>query len=321
MSSEEAIQEKNAGNEAYKKRDFNLAHQHYDRAIELDPTNITFYNNKAAAFFEEGKYDSCIELCTRAVDVAREHRADFQLVAKAYARIANAYLKKDDKKQALFYFAKSLSEHRDNEVVKKHKQLEKELAEEERKAYIDPAKSDEEKAKGNEHFQKGNYPTAIRHYSEALKRNPDNHVLYANRAACFLKLMEFQRAVDDCEQCIKKEPTFVKAYLRKGAALQAMHEYGRAQKAYEDVLMIDPSNHEAMEGLRACAVNNDPSSEKSREEALKDPEVQDILRDPSMRLLLEQMSADPNAAREHLKNPDIMQKLMKLKAAGIIGFK
>ncbi|KAI6200025.1 Stress-induced-phosphoprotein 1 [Aphelenchoides besseyi] len=319
--SDEAIAEKNLGNEAYKKRDFATAHQHYDKAIELDATNITFYNNKAACFFEEGKFDECIELCEKAVEIAREHRADFTLVAKAYARIANAYLKKDDKKQALFYFGKSLSEHRDNEIVKKHKQLEKELADAERAAYINPELSEEEKAKGNDAFKKGDYPLAMKHYTEAIKRNPDNHVLYANRAACLIKLLEFQRAIDDCDTCIKKEPTFVKAYLRKGAALQAMHEYGRAQKAYEEVMMIDPSNAEAIEGIRACSKNNDPTSEKSKEQALQDPAVQEILRDPSMRLLLEQMSQNPQAAQEHMRDPAIFRKIMTLKDAGIIGFK
>ncbi len=37
-----------------------------------------------------------------------------------------------------------------------------------------------------------------------------------------------------------------------------------------------------------------------------------------MRLILEQMSQDPSAAREHLKNPDIKTKLEKLIEAGIV---
>lgn len=316
-----ATKEKDLGNEAYKAKNFKVAHEHYNKAIVLDPTNITFYTNKAACHYEEEEYDECIELCKKAVDIAREHQADFKLVAKAYARIGNAYMKKDDKKEAHFWLGKSLSEHRDNEIVKKHKQLEKEMHETERLSYIDPEQADREKTSGNEAFQKGDYPTAIKHYTEAIKRNPDNHVLFSNRAACFTKLMEFQRAVDDCETCIKKEPTFAKAYLRKGAALMAMHEYGRAQKAYEDVLMMDPSNREALDGLSACSRESNPNSEKGREQAMQDPEVQEILRDPSMRMILEQMSQDPGAAREHIKNPDIMMKLMKLKDAGIIGFK
>ncbi|VDK65924.1 unnamed protein product [Cylicostephanus goldi] len=47
---EEAVAEKNLGNTAYKQKNFAEAHKHYDKAIELDPTNITFYTNKAVLF-------------------------------------------------------------------------------------------------------------------------------------------------------------------------------------------------------------------------------------------------------------------------------
>lgn len=46
----QALKEKELGNEAYKKREFAEAAKHYDKAIELDPTNIIFYNNKAGLF-------------------------------------------------------------------------------------------------------------------------------------------------------------------------------------------------------------------------------------------------------------------------------
>jgi stress-induced-phosphoprotein 1 len=46
-----ALNEKDLGNEAYKKKDFALAHKHYDKAIELDPYNIAFHTNKAGTLF------------------------------------------------------------------------------------------------------------------------------------------------------------------------------------------------------------------------------------------------------------------------------
>lgn len=313
-----ALKEKTLGNEAYSKREFGKAHEHYDKAIELDGTNITFYTNKSAVYFEEGRYDDCIALCLKAVDVGREHRADYALIAKAYARIATSYMKQNKLKEALQFYEKSLSEHRDPEVVKKHKEVEKAFKEEQRVAYINPEISEEEKNKGNELFKKGDYPGAMRHYNEAIKRNPKNPVIYSNRAACYTKLMEFQRAVEDCETCIKMDPKFVKAYIRKGAALTAMREYSRAQRAYEEALSLDSHNAEAMEGLKNCFTSNDEDPEKAREKALQDPEIQEILRDPGMRILLQQMSENPDAAREHLQNPEIYSKLMKLRAAGIV---
>ena len=46
-----ALSEKELGNQAYKKRDFENALVHYDKAYELDDTNITFLTNKAGKFF------------------------------------------------------------------------------------------------------------------------------------------------------------------------------------------------------------------------------------------------------------------------------
>lgn len=43
----QALEEKEKGNAAYKKKDFEVALGHYSAAIELDPTNITFRNNRA----------------------------------------------------------------------------------------------------------------------------------------------------------------------------------------------------------------------------------------------------------------------------------
>lgn len=48
----------------------------------------------------------------------------------------------------------------------------------------------------------------------------------------------------------------MKGYIRKGAALWAMHEWSRAHRAYEDALAIDPSSAEAQEGLRQLDVNH-----------------------------------------------------------------
>lgn len=89
-----ALQEKDQGNEYYKKKDFDNALKHYQKAMEHDPTDITFYTNMAAVYFEQKEYEKCIKECEKAIEIGRENRADFKLIAKAFTRIG----------ELIFYF-------------------------------------------------------------------------------------------------------------------------------------------------------------------------------------------------------------------------
>lgn len=82
-----AYQEKDLGNEAYKKKDFESAIKHYQKAAEHDPTDITFYTNMAAVYFEQKEYEKCIKECEKGIEIGRQNRADFKLIAKAFTRI------------------------------------------------------------------------------------------------------------------------------------------------------------------------------------------------------------------------------------------
>ncbi|XP_045447472.1 stress-induced-phosphoprotein 1 [Melitaea cinxia] len=313
-----ALQEKDLGNEYYKKKDFENALVHYNKAIESDPTDITFYTNMAAVYFEQKDYEMCIKECEKAIEIGRENRADFKLIAKAFTRIGNAYKKMEQWKLAKTYYEKSMSEHRTPEIKTLLSEVEKKIIEEEKKAYVDPVKAEQEKELGNEFFKKGDYSTAMKHYSEAIKRNPDDPKLYSNRAACYTKLAAFDLGLKDCEQCCKLDPKFIKGWIRKGKILQGMQQPAKALNAYQKALELDPSNAEALEGYRACSTQLNSNPEEVRKRAMADPEVQSILRDPAMRCILEQMQQDPQALQDHLRNPDIAAKIQKLLESGLI---
>lgn len=314
----QARKEKEQGNEAYKKREFDKALQHYNKAVELDPTDMTYLTNIAAVYFEQKDYKKCIEQCEKAIEAGRENRADFKVIAKAFARIGNAYRRLEDWRMAKTYYEKSMSEHRTPEVKTVLSELEKKIKEEERRAYIDPEKAEEAKEKGNDYFKKGDYAEAVKHYTEAIQRNPDDPKYYSNRAACYTKLAAFDLGLKDCEECVKLDPKFIKGWIRKGKILQGMQQQSKAIAVYQKALELDPSNAEALDGYRQCSVAVNANPEEVRKRAMGDPEVQAILRDPAMRLILEQMQNDPKALQDHLKNPDIAAKIQKLLDSGLI---
>lgn len=54
-SKAQALKEKELGNAAYKKKDFDTAIQHYTKAMELDDEDISYIMNRAATYLEMGK--------------------------------------------------------------------------------------------------------------------------------------------------------------------------------------------------------------------------------------------------------------------------
>ena len=316
--SAEAQKMKQEGNDAYKKKDFSTALSKYGKAVDLDPNEITYYLNTAAVHFEMKNYTECVSTCNKAIDVGRENRADFKHIAKALARMGNAYRKSGDLKNAKMAYEKALTEHRTPDYKLCLSEIEVELRKAEELAYVNPEIAEEEKLKGNNFFKSGDFSNAVKTYTEAIRRNPTDPKIYSNRAACFTKLMSFDLAIKDCDKCIELEPNFVKAYLRKAKAHQALSQASKAMNAYEKALEIDPNCSEAIDGYKACSISNNSNPEEVRKQAMNDPEVQKILNDPAMRMILEQMQSDPQAIQEHLKNPKIAENFMKLREAGLI---
>jgi len=322
----QALQEKDLGNEAYKKKDFEAAITHYKKAIEFDPDNMTFFTNLAAVYFEQSKYEECIQTCSEAIEVGRRVFADYKLISRAFHRKANAYMKLGKYNEAIEAYNHALTEHRNPEslnALRKAEQLKKEYDE---KSYINPEISQQEKEKGNDCFRNAQYPDAIKHYTEAIRRNPKDHVLHSNRAACYMKLGEFSMAIKDCDQCLELNPNFVKAFTRKGHCQFFMKQYHKCLETYEQGLKVEPENEELNEGLRRTmdAINkrqNEGDDKEAMAAAANDPEIQRILDDPLMKRALSELTTNPAALQGYLKDPAVMKNIQKLIAAGILKVK
>ncbi|OAY59965.1 hsp70-Hsp90 organizing protein 3 [Manihot esculenta] len=327
----QAVKEKELGNEAYKKKDFETAIAHYTKAMELDDEDISYLTNRAAVYLEMSKFEECIKDCDKAVERGRELRSDFKMIARALTRKGTALVKmakcSKDYDIAIETFQKALTEHRNPDTLKKLNDAERIKKELEQQEYFDPKLADEEREKGNEYFKQQKYPEAVKHYTESLRRNPKDPKAYSNRAACYTKLGALPEGLKDAEKCIELDPTFSKGYTRKGAVQFFMKEYDKALETYQEGLRHDPQNQELLDGVRRCveqlnkASRGDLSPEELKErqaKAMQDPEIQNILSDPVMRQVLVDFQENPKAAQEHMKNPMVMNKIQKLVNAGIV---
>nr|GMD98232.1 hsp70-Hsp90 organizing protein 3 [Ipomoea batatas] len=276
-------------------------------------------------------YEECIKDCDKAVERGRELRSDFKMIARALTRKGTALVKmakcSKDFEPAIETFQKALTEHRNPDTLKKLNEAEKAKKDLEQQESFDPQVADEEREKGNQFFKEQKYPEAVKHYSESIRRNPNDPRAYSNRAASYTKLGALPEGLKDAEKCIELDPTFAKGYTRKGAVQFFMKEYEKALETYQEGLKHDPQNPELLDGVKRCveqinkATRGDLTPEELKErqaKAMQDPEIQNILTDPVMRQVLVDFQENPKAAQDHMKNPLVMNKIQKLVSAGIV---
>ena len=101
-----------------------------------------------------------------------------------------------------------------------------------------------------------------------------------------------------------------------------MKKFSEASTSLETARTLDTQGAHTAEindlEMKCFGATRNMTQEEVAENAGKDPEVLQILNDPVMRSILEQMQSDPKAIREHMKNPTVAKKLQKLMDAGVI---
>jgi stress-induced-phosphoprotein 1 len=323
---QEEIQKKAAeelklkGNEAFKLKDYDTALEYYDKAIETYPKELTFYLNRAGCHHEKKQYDKVIEDCLHVAD----NTFDFQKKGRAFGRIAFAYQEQGELDKAIEYFEKSLLENNDPRVkdaLKSATDLKKKM---ETEKYLNPELAEEANIRGNDLYKAGKYPQALEEYNESIKRNPKHAKYYSNRAACYIKLMEFNYAARDCDKAIELDPTMIKAYQRKASCHMLTKEYHKAMATYEKGMKLFPGDKELKDGYYRCMaqVNSfgDSKDDDEREKrAYSDPEIQNIIKDPRIQQLFKDLQDNPKSANDAImKDEFIGGAFKKLVAAGII---
>ncbi|XP_006886842.1 PREDICTED: E3 ubiquitin-protein ligase TTC3-like [Elephantulus edwardii] len=105
------------------------------------------------------------------------------------------------------------------------------------------------KIRGNEEFSKDRFHLAIIYYTKAMEYRPENHLLYGNRALCFLRTGQFRSALGDGKRAIILKNTWPKGHYRYCDALSLLGEYDWALKANLKAQELCRHNPEGLKDL------------------------------------------------------------------------
>uniref|UniRef100_A0A7S2F866 Uncharacterized protein n=1 Tax=Alexandrium andersonii TaxID=327968 RepID=A0A7S2F866_9DINO len=130
------------------------------------------------------------------------------------------------------------------------------------------SRADELREQGNQFFREQKFSKAIWAYSEAIEEYPFDARLFSNRAAAQMGQLQvlyrsmpgsavednsyFKEALKDLNKAIDIDPTYVKAYARKGQLWLIVNNKDEARASYEAGLRVDPANGECRAGCDSC---------------------------------------------------------------------
>ncbi|XP_076020196.1 tetratricopeptide repeat protein 28 [Genypterus blacodes] len=110
--------------------------------------------------------------------------------------------------------------------------------------------------RSNQACQQGEYGLAVNLYSEALTADPQNCILYSNRSAAYLRLGQYNTALDDAIKARLINPKWPKAYFRQGVALQYLGRHADALAAFASGLAQDPKSLQLLVGMVEAAMKS-----------------------------------------------------------------
>jgi len=172
----------NAGNEAFKKGDYEQALTLYKDALLDDPLNEIALFNQADALYKLKKYDQAIENYQKVTG-----SKDLQLSARAYYNIGNALFQQNKLQQCIQAYKKSLELNSNDfeakynlelaraklkEMSKKQKQQQNGQKQNQQRQKIEPSEFAKQlKARAEELVAKQQYARAFQLMSDGLKKD------------------------------------------------------------------------------------------------------------------------------------------------------
>jgi len=252
---EKAVDVKNRGNKAFTSGDLKEAVKLYTEAINLDPTDHTFWANRSASYSGLAQHDKALSDAEEAIRLKKDWM-------KGYYRKGIALLALENYDEALGCLKKALQLEPSNpDIPKRIEEVEferKKRREQQAALKGTPNKGyAAEKEAGNEAYKQGKYDQAVNFYTRALqvaKTDEEKATVLANRAAALSQQKFYDRVIKDCTDALAldpqhKWPSSVKALLRRGLAYEDGEKWSLALQDMKLAFQLDPNARQASDAM------------------------------------------------------------------------
>jgi len=162
---------------------------------------------------------------------------------------------------------------------------------------------------GNIAFKNKKWNAAINYYTEAIKQDNENYILYSNRAASYMKTKQYKKAVTDSVNILRLKNDWPKGWARLGVALYSLDKLDKAKLCFRKILQLDEDKDnkiakEYIEKIDEQYIN------------LEDEDYSEINKKNAKSNLLSNMLGNifnNEELKEKLSDPNILNKTMKYK--------
>ncbi|GAB4814395.1 hypothetical protein N2152v2_001441 [Parachlorella kessleri] len=153
------------------------------------------------------------------------------------------------------------------------------------------------KNKGNTAFAEKRYQEAIQLYTDCLVLRPDLAVVFANRAAAYIKLKQYSPAELDCTKAIELDSRHMKAYKRRAEARYYLGSYALVGDDADAALRLDPMQKDLYK-FKAKALKKLQEQQGAAQQSTADP---DVRKESTTKLLAVQQEGARQGGKERSK--------------------
>lgn len=204
------------GKKAYSDKFYEIAIEHYKKAIEIDSKYTSAYNNLGLCYFEKEKYEEAILNYQKALELDPKDAGIWQ-------NLGGVYASKENYEKAIYFLQKSIE--------------------------LDPNYADAYYNLALAYAQSDNLKQALRWFKKSNELDPNNVVTLEDLSMAYWDNNELNSAIKTAEKALKIDPNSAISYYIIGSINSYKGKQNVAIKYLEKSIELDPKNSDAFLNL------------------------------------------------------------------------